>query len=680
MKGSILVLFLLFASCLKAQTEEEQIQSLEILIENAEQSGEVMEWTDPGILIEKQSIDLNDCNAFELGRLSFLTTAEIEAILEHKRIAGNYISPLELQTIDVLDFEKVKRILPWVKVDNSDFELKSIFNYVKASEKETSGRFSSSRPLTKGYTTHTEDSSLYYPGSPHQTQFRLKANYKKILFWGINAEKDAGEEFFSGSNRQGFDFYSAHAFIKSKGLIRKVALGDFKVAFGTGLTLGNGMGSGKSAMVLNVKRMGEGLSPYRSLNEANFLRGLGFTLSKNSWEYTLFGSLQKVDASLDDLKIEDKNLEVIRSLVSDGYHRSLNEQGKEKMVQRFFAGQHLSYQVKRLKIGGIYTFTRFDKPILKEDRVYNNKDYEGSYFHKTGLYMDLYLNNMNVFSEVSACSGNSLGGILGAFLSLRGNIDMVMVYRNYMPGFNSDQSNAFSESSGSNNEKGFYICFKLKYSKRLEISTYLDMYKLPWYSFLADGPKIGNDFLLELNYKINKHTIFYIRSRTKNSTQNEEAIKINSLQIIERSNMRFNLETAVNPSLTLRARCELSSYMDFKKVKQKGFMFYADLTYKTTVIPISISARMSWFNTDDYETRIYTLEKDVMYSYAVTGFSGTGHKFYLLATSSLNKKIKLQFRYSLIKYYDRTLIGSGWSEVSSDKIHQINLLISYRFR
>lgn len=680
MKGSLVILLILFASNLKAQTEEEQIQSLEILIENAEQAGEVMEWTDPGILLEKQSIDLNDCNALELGRLGFLTPTEIEAILEHKRIAGNYISTLELQTIDVLNPETIKRILPWVKVDISDFELKSILKYLKSSEKETSGRFSSSRPLTKGYTTYIEDSSKHYPGSPHQTQLRLKANYKKILFWGINAEKDAGEEFFSGSNRQGFDFYSAHAFIKSKGFLRKVALGDFKVAFGTGLTLGNGMGTGKSAMVLNVKRMGEGLSPYRSLNEANFLRGFGLTLGKKAWEYTLFASLQKVDASLDDLKIEDRNLEVIRSLVTDGYHRSLNEQGKEKSAQRIFAGQHLSFQAKRLKIGSIYTLTKFDKPIMKEDRVYNNKDFEGSIFHKTGVYFDLYLNNMNVFSEVTACSGNSFGGILGAFLSLRGNLDMVMVSRNYMPGFNSDQSNTFSESSGSSNEKGFYTGFKLKYSKRLEISSYIDMYKLPWYSFLADGPKIGNDFLFELNYKINKHTIFYIRSRTKNSTQNTEAGKINRLQFVERSNLRFNFETAVNSRLTLRARSELSNYGNYKSVKQKGFMFYTDLTYKTLVLPLSISARMCWFNTDDYETRIYTLEKDVMYSYAVTGFSGAGHKFYLLVSSSVNKKIKLQGRYSLISYYDRSVIGSGWSEVSSDRIHQINLLISYRFR
>ena len=679
MKRTLLLLFVLMTLHVKSQTEEEQIQSLEIMIENAEQSGEILEWTDPGILIEKQSIDLNSCSVLELSKLGFLTPIEIQAIIEHRNVAGVYISPLELQTIAVLDMEKVKRMMQWVKVENSEFDLRSIFAYLKRSEKEVSGRFSGSRPLSKAYTTYTADSTLYYPGSPHQTQGRFKANYKKLLYWGVNAEKDAGETFLSESNKQGFDFYSTHVFIKSNGLLRKIAFGDFKVAFGTGLTLGSGMSAGKSAMVLNVKRMGEGLSPYRSLNESNFMRGFGFALAKKLWEYSFFTSLQKVDASIEEVIINEKSFQVIRSFVTDGNHRSLSEQSNENTVRKLTSGQHICYQAKRVKLGSIYSFTKYDKPIIKTDRVYNSKDPDGNVFHKAGLYFDLYLNNMNVFSEVTACNGNSLGGIFGAFISLRGNIDMVMVYRNFMPGFNGDQSSILSEGSKAGNEQGFYFGLKLKYSKKVEISSYMDMYKIPWYSFSADGPKIGNDLLLEMNYKANKNTIFYIRGRWKNGTQNSEGLKTNSLQFAERSSVRFNLETSLNPKLTLRARCELSGYSEPDVKNARGFMFYTDLTFKPSGFPVNLSTRMCWFNTDNYETRIYTLEKDVMYSYAVTGFSGVGHKYYLMAGCSVKKKLKLQCRYGVITYFDRTVIGSGWSEVNSNRIHQINLLISYRF-
>jgi len=118
MKRFFLLLFVLMTLQVKSQTEDEQIQSLEVMIENAEQSGEVLEWTDPGILPEKQSIDLNTCSALELSKLVFLNAAEIQAIIDHRYKTGEYISPLELQTIDILDFEKVKRMMPWVKVKN----------------------------------------------------------------------------------------------------------------------------------------------------------------------------------------------------------------------------------------------------------------------------------------------------------------------------------------------------------------------------------------------------------------------------------------------------------------------------------------------------------------------------------------------------------------------------------
>jgi len=183
-----------------------------------------------------------------------------------------------------------------------------------------------------------------------------------------------------------------------------------------------------------------------------------------------------------------------------------------------------------------------------------------------------------------------------------------------------------------------------------------------------------------VNYKANKYTIFYIRGRWKNGTQNSEVLKTNSLQFSERSSVRFNLETSLNPKLTLRARCELSGYSEHGVNKTRGFMFYTDLTLKPSSFPVNVSSRMCWFNTHDYESRIYTLEKDVMYSYAVTGFSGEGYKFYLLAAYAFKKKLKLQCRYSVVTYFDRTTIGSGWSEVNSDRLHQINLLISYRFR
>ena len=52
---------------------------------------------------------------------------------------------------------------------------------------------------------------------------------------GFTMEKDAGEEFFKGKQSTGFDFYSAHCYIRNLGILKSLAIGDYHVSFGQGL-------------------------------------------------------------------------------------------------------------------------------------------------------------------------------------------------------------------------------------------------------------------------------------------------------------------------------------------------------------------------------------------------------------------------------------------------------------
>jgi len=99
-----------------------------------------------------------------------------------------------------------------------------------------------------------------YPGSPQKVFIRYKYQYKNLLQYGVVGEKDAGEQFFKGSQKQGFDFYSVHFFVKNIGVIKSLALGDYTVSLGQGLTQWQSLAFKKSADVLSVKRQ----SPVRT--------------------------------------------------------------------------------------------------------------------------------------------------------------------------------------------------------------------------------------------------------------------------------------------------------------------------------------------------------------------------------------------------------------------------------
>ena len=77
-----------------------------------------------------------------------------------------------------------------------------------------------------------DNPSTRYLGSAYRLYSRYRFRYKNNLSIGLTGEKDAGEEFFNGS-QSGFDFYSAHAFWKYPGKINKIAIWRFSSSIWT---------------------------------------------------------------------------------------------------------------------------------------------------------------------------------------------------------------------------------------------------------------------------------------------------------------------------------------------------------------------------------------------------------------------------------------------------------------
>src|ERR1035437_4864743 len=135
---------------------------------------------------------------------------------------------------------------------------------LKNGERTVLARITQVLEKSKGYLLDGSTANNFYPGSPQKIFVRYKYSYKNLLQYGITAEKDAGEQFFKGAQKSGFDFYSTHFFAKNIGIIKSLALGDFIVNLGQGLTQWMGLAFKKSSDVLNIKRQEDVLRPYNS--------------------------------------------------------------------------------------------------------------------------------------------------------------------------------------------------------------------------------------------------------------------------------------------------------------------------------------------------------------------------------------------------------------------------------
>ena len=108
-------------------------------------------------------------------------------------------------------------------------------------------------------------------GSAERLLFRYNYDYKDIFQTGFVFEKDAGEKSLT-------DFWSFHVFIKNLRFVEALSLGDYKVSFGQGLTIGNGLAfttTGSSLMrrnALSTKTLRATIQLRYSPNNGNYTK------------------------------------------------------------------------------------------------------------------------------------------------------------------------------------------------------------------------------------------------------------------------------------------------------------------------------------------------------------------------------------------------------------------------
>lgn len=66
-------------------------------------------------------------------------------------------------------------------------------------------------------------------------------------------------------------------------MIQRVIIGDYKLQWGQGLLAWSGYSSGKSTSALSTEKAGNGITPYTSTDENKYLRGVGVSLTPDTF-------------------------------------------------------------------------------------------------------------------------------------------------------------------------------------------------------------------------------------------------------------------------------------------------------------------------------------------------------------------------------------------------------------
>jgi hypothetical protein len=637
-----------------------------------------------------QPFNLNAVDREDLRSILLLDDQEITYILEHRQKYGSFLSFQELYLINGIDSAKVEMIKKFLIVEPVAFKqmdslrfLKRVLQYGQSS---LTLRYSRILEKRRGFLSRSDPDEVlkkrYYVGSPDQLYVRFTMEVPDDLKIGLTAEKDAGEPiYFSPKDKAyGMDHYAGFIQKKYHSWLKSFTLGDFKIQSGQGVVMGNGLLIGKGTEPIRTAvRFDQGARPYQGATEYGFYRGLALELGGKRWSTTSFVSYKGVDANL-EFQDRDEMSAVIRSIQNTGYHRTPAELLKKNSASMTSAGLLCLFQsdYKNFSMGISGIWNELSQPLIETRNYYNLFDFSGRRHFNAGIHYNYYRGKLNVFGEVALSKMKGLGAVQGIIANLGPSIETIVHIRYYDKKYFSFTGRSFGEFTTNNNEQGIYWGIKLHPWANLDIHFYFDMFRSYWLRYATASPASGYDWMTFLKYTLGQYSgiDLYYQDERKMRNLPAELGKEYTLESGRRRKARLCYHLDPLKGIMLRSRIQAEHY-EQDQTGTFGFSLIQNVGYKFA--RGYIKGGISYFRTDDFLTRQYVYEPDVLYYFSVPAYYGHGLRYLVVLKMRPIRNIDCWIKGGQYYFFDRETIGTGMDELSGHKKTEIRCQIRIKF-
>jgi len=639
----------------------------------------ITEGIDVALIIEdlenllENPININATNQAELSRLYILNEVQIKKLLEYIETYGPAYTIFELQTIDGFTRELLQKMQPFIYFGEQTKPAKSFKEDLKYARHQLLVRGLGNLQEARGYKSNN-DGKIPYEGNRfrYYTRYHFQASDK--LSGGITAEKDPGEAFLKGSNSHGFDYYSGHLNFKLNNIFENIAVGDFIIRAGQGLVLWQGYTSGKSEDVKGISKTGQGVRGYTSVDENLYFRGVATTLKYGKGRLSVFYSRKNSDGNI---VYEDSTKSHFTSLQTSGYHRTQSEIEDEKAVKNTNLGGVFSWNFTNLKIGATFVHQQFDIPFKRSKQLYNLFRFSGIDNYTGGIDYLFSKGKYQLFGEAAMSKSKGKAIVQGAVVHLKDQLSFSALFRHFDKNYHALWANTFAEGSNISNESGLYFGTKFLPAKYIAISAYSDIYRSKWINFTTANPSNAWDIFVQADFHFSKKFSFYARFKNEEKEQKfkQDKLYVNLPERIQKARLHFQYKPS--QTVTLKTRLEHVYYRG--QSSENGYLIFQDLQYSPQNLPINLSARFAYFDTESYASRIYAYENDILYTFSIPAYYGQGFRTYINIKYKIAKNVECWLKLANTHWIDRNTVSSGYNEIEGNDKTELKLQLRLKF-
>ena len=611
--------------------------------------------------LEENPININTATREQLEQMPFLTAKDVEAISAFLYDYGPMKSLGELAMIKELDYFKRRLLFFFTyagEVKKSGYpSLKNIFKY---------GEHDIMGTMKIPFYTRKGDKKGYL-GYQYKHDVRYDFTYGDYLRFGLIGAQDAGEPFFAGKNNMGYDFYSFYLVVKKLGRIKTLALGKYRLRFGMGLVINNNYGFGKLSTLSSLGRGGSNIRAHSSRSAGNYLQGVAATVNvAKGLDVSGFVSYRQIDATL------NKGDSTIATILSSGYHRTETEMSKKNNSSQFVLGFNVDYRFGGFYAGVTGLYSALDKKLVpKTEAIYRKYYANGQSFYNIGINYGYTGHRLSFSGETATGGCNAVATINSLSYSLTDNMDLLALQRFYSYRYYSLFAESFSEGGAVQNESGIYLGFNWKPFPGLSLMAYSDFAYFAWPKYQAANSSKAFDNLVQVVYTKGKWT-YTSRYRLKL----REKDNADKTSLIFKNEHRGRLSMAYNDKIwSMKTQADVS-YTKYKK-SSFGWMLTQNVSLRLNKL-FDVMLMLGYFDTDDYDSRVYAYERGMRYSQSFPSYYGNGMRCAVLAETKFSKKFSLTAKIGTTKYFDRDKVGSSYQEIDGSVVTDLEIQLKVK--
>ena len=661
----ILVILLSLALNVNAETEWEKW--LDGIMLDGDYSEDTHEELYENLLeLQRNGINVNSATREELLALPFVSEQQVMDILEYIHFHGALKSINELMSIESIDYSTRQLLQEFLYAgDKPEKGFPSLKNIMTWGKNELS-------LYTKipTYERVGDTSNGDYIGYPYKFWARYSFSYAKNVRIGIVASQDPGEPFFSQSNKYGFDQYSGFIQLNGLGSVESLIVGRYSIAAGMGLVMNNSFSLGKTAMLQDFGRQRNALRPHTSASENGYMQGAAATIRlSDAIRLTPFLSYRKTDATLND----DGS---ISSLIYTGYHRTISELNKKNNTSLTAGGMNARWNHKDFSLGATAVFTHINRPLSPNKSATYKKIYpEGSNFFNASLNYSWLHYPFSVNGETAINANGAIATLNTLGWHLSQYVEVMGIYRFYSFNYYSLYANAFSEGGKTQNESGLYLGVRWQPKYGIDIQAYTDLAYFAWPRYGVSQSSYASDNVVSASYKTGK---WLLSGKYRLHFKQKDSKSASGISWQTEHRLRIGAEWKDN-GWTSRSQLDITSVSSTSESSSlsQGFMITENIGYD--IGKWQIFAGGKYFNTDGYDSRLYSYERAMPHTFSFPAYYGHGIRYSLVATWSPSPTLQFNAKAGITDYFDRSTISSGQQQINASSACDIEVGMRWRW-